>query len=98
MGRIQLDVAASSQLGKFAAADTLRSLMSQLGIFTVNPLTQRERDVLQWVAVGATNDQVAKTLGLTTATIKTYLERIQSKLNSRDRASAVAIALRRSWI
>jgi DNA-binding CsgD family transcriptional regulator len=76
----------------------LSELMAAVGIATGNPLTVREREVLRHVATGATNEQVARRLGVAVSTVKTYLERIQVKLKSRDRASAVATAMLRKWL
>ncbi|HTW20481.1 MAG TPA: helix-turn-helix transcriptional regulator [Mycobacteriales bacterium] len=76
----------------------LGALLGALGISAGNPLTAREREVLSHVATGATNEQIARRLGVAVSTIKTYLERIHVKLRSRDRASAVAIALQREWL
>jgi DNA-binding CsgD family transcriptional regulator len=76
----------------------LGGLLAALGIAAGNPLTGRERDVLRHVADGATNQQIARRLGVGVSTVKTYLERIHPKLESRDRASAVATAMLREWL
>jgi DNA-binding NarL/FixJ family response regulator len=54
----------------------------------------REREILQKVADGATTRQVASDLGISPHTVKTHLERIFEKLGAKDRAQAVAIAIR----
>jgi DNA-binding CsgD family transcriptional regulator len=82
----------------FVVVNSLRTLMATLGIATANPLTGREREVLCLVATGATNEQIARRLGVAVSTVKTYLERIHLKLKSRDRASAVAAAMQRQWL
>jgi DNA-binding NarL/FixJ family response regulator len=56
------------------------------------PLTDREREVLVLVATGATNDEIAEQLTLSTATVKTHVSRAMSKLDARDRAQLVVIA------
>lgn len=76
----------------------LTALLTALGITMANPLTAREREVLREVASGATNEQVARRLGVAVSTTKTYLERIHVKLKSRDRASAVAVAMLHDWL
>jgi DNA-binding NarL/FixJ family response regulator len=58
------------------------------------PLSKREREILQKVADGATTRQVASDLGISPHTVKTHLERIFEKLGAKDRAQAVAIAIR----
>ena len=61
---------------------------------TTAPLSKREREILQKVADGATTRQVASDLGISPHTVKTHLERIFEKLGAKDRAQAVAIAIR----
>jgi DNA-binding NarL/FixJ family response regulator len=58
------------------------------------PLSKREREILQKVADGATTRLVASDLGISPHTVKTHLERIFEKLGAKDRAQAVAIAIR----
>lgn len=56
-------------------------------------LTPREREVLKLVAAGRTNGQIALTLGVTEATVKTHLVRSFEKLGVGDRTRAVTLAL-----
>jgi DNA-binding CsgD family transcriptional regulator len=78
--------------------NTLPELMVAANLPTESPLTPRERGVLQLIAEGATNQQAASKLGISIATVKTYLERAQVKLRSIDRVSTVAVAVRRGWL
>ena len=55
-------------------------------------LTPREREVLQMVAEGFTNSEIASRLGVGDETVKTLLGRTFAKLGVRRRAEAVAIA------
>jgi DNA-binding NarL/FixJ family response regulator len=56
------------------------------------PLTEREREVLQQVAAGNSNAEVAAALHLSVATVKTHISRLLSKLDCRDRAQLVVVA------
>ncbi len=56
-------------------------------------LSIRELEVLQLVAQGRTNAEIARAFFLSEATIKTHLRRIFGKLQVTDRASAVATAI-----
>jgi DNA-binding NarL/FixJ family response regulator len=61
-------------------------------------LTPREREVLQHLADGLTTDLVATQLYLAPATVRSYAESAMQKLESRNRAHAVAKALRLALI
>jgi DNA-binding NarL/FixJ family response regulator len=61
---------------------------------TPAPLSDREVEVLQRVAYGASTREVAEELGISTHTVKTHMDRIFEKLEANDRAQAVAIAVR----
>ena len=54
------------------------------------PLTQREMDVLEWVARGKTNRDVAEILGMSPRTVNKHLEHIYEKLVVETRTAAVA--------
>jgi DNA-binding CsgD family transcriptional regulator len=54
------------------------------------PLTAREREVLQWVARGKTNADIARLLWLSPATVRKHLENVYAKLGVRTRTAAVA--------
>lgn len=59
-----------------------------------NPLSERELEVLQMVAEGARNKEIAYKLGITERTVKAHLSHIFQKLNVDARAAAVAAAAR----
>ncbi len=56
------------------------------------PLSQRELEVLELVAAGTTNREIATRLFISEATVKTHLLHIYRKLGVPDRAAAVAAA------
>lgn len=55
-------------------------------------LTEREREVLEQVASGATNAEIAKTLYMAEGTVKTHIGRLLTKLHARDRVGLVLFA------
>jgi DNA-binding NarL/FixJ family response regulator len=55
-------------------------------------LTEREREVLERVGLGLTNDEIARELYLSPATARTYVSRLLTKLDARDRAALVVLA------
>ena len=57
-------------------------------------LSRRERQVLQMVALGYTNQQIADQIFLSVKTVETYRARVMEKLGLRSRAALVRYALR----
>lgn len=55
-------------------------------------ITDREREVLTLVGSGLSNTEIAAELCISVATAKTYLTRLLTKLNARDRVQLVIIA------
>jgi DNA-binding NarL/FixJ family response regulator len=61
-------------------------------------LSPRETEVLQLVADGLSNKQIASSLEISEATVKTYVTALFEKLGAVHRAHAVALALRHHLI
>ena len=75
-----------------------RRLISQVRRPAGEALSQREIEVLQQVANGASNREIAAALVVSEATVKTHLLHIFEKLGVRDRAAAVGEAYRRGLL
>jgi DNA-binding NarL/FixJ family response regulator len=63
-------------------------------ILAVKSLSPRETEVLGHMALGRSNSEIAVTLVLSEATVKTHVARILAKLEARDRVQAVVTAYR----
>jgi DNA-binding NarL/FixJ family response regulator len=59
---------------------------------SLGELTDREREVLGLIATGLSNDELAETLVISPATVRTHINRVMAKLAARDRAQLVVIA------
>lgn len=73
-------------------------LMGQVRAPAGEALSAREREVLTLIANGASNGEVAATLFISEATVKTHLLHLYAKLGVRDRAGAVGEAYRRGLL
>ncbi len=56
-------------------------------------LTDREREVVGWVATGRSNDEIAAALVVSPDTVRTHVSRAMIKLGARDRAQLVVFAI-----
>ncbi|MCD6309404.1 MAG: response regulator transcription factor [Candidatus Eremiobacteraeota bacterium] len=65
---------------------------------SLRQVSDREVEVLQCVAEGLTNKEIAEKLFISEKTVKAHLRSIFRKLEVGDRAHAVAYAMRRGWV
>lgn len=61
-------------------------------------LTGREHDVLQLLATGQCNKEIARALGIGVGTVKSHLKGVMSKLGARARTHAVVLAAERGLV
>ncbi|MBM2615570.1 response regulator transcription factor [Actinoplanes sp. LDG1-06] len=77
-------------IGRFA--QRIRPATTAGGSAAAEALTPRELEVLRLIATGMSNREIAGTLVIGAETVKTYVSRILTKLNLRDRVHAVVYA------
>ena len=61
-------------------------------------LTERETEVLHFVAKGLRNKEIARVIGRTEGTVKVHLKHLMAKLGVEDRTEAVTLGLQRGII
>ena len=91
---------AARQGDSLISPNMTRRLIAEFGTRTkqprptdeLDPLTEREREVLALVAEGLTNEEIADRLYLSPATARTHVSRILAKLDVRNRAQLVVLA------
>jgi len=64
----------------------------------VDPLTPREREVLQLAAEGLANKQIALSLEISEHTVKFHLSSLYTKLGVTSRTEAIRAGARRGWV
>jgi DNA-binding NarL/FixJ family response regulator len=64
----------------------------------IDPLTDRERQVLQLTAEGLANKQIAAALDISENTVKFHLSSLYAKLGVTSRTEAVRAGARRGWV
>lgn len=63
-----------------------------------NPLTERERDVLNAAADGSGNAEIAESMHLSHGTVRNYLSTAIQKTGARNRAEASRVAREKGWL
>lgn len=92
-GRIRRNLVPAAQ---FRSAYLLSEMADHgVGAKPDDPLSERERECLFWVAEGKTTDDVALIVGVSANTANRYIAQAIRKLSAANRAKAVATAIRR---
>lgn len=92
---IRLIYAGGSTLHPLIASKLLRQVQRDTSLVELTP---REHEVLQQLAQGFANKQIAYTLNITERTVKFHLNSIFQKLGAHNRTEAVSIAYERQLI
>lgn len=91
-GRIAQDTLPAVQLRCCYALSQIPGLLSAAA--AQDPLSDRERECLNWVSEGKTTDEVALILGVSANTVNSYVAHAIRKLSATNRAMAIATAIR----
>ena len=62
------------------------------------PLTRREVEVLQLVAAGLQNKEIAEKLALSLATVRNHVHNMLEKLDVHSKLEMVSLAFRKGWV
>jgi two-component system, NarL family, response regulator len=82
-----------------ASLETHSSPLSNADATKTNSLlTQREQEILELIAVGKNNQEIAQILYITPGTVRVHVHAILQKLQARDRTQAVIIARQKALI
>ncbi len=85
-------VVAPSTTQRLIARYVRRGTAAELPTAGVETLTDREREVWLAIARGLTNGEIAETLGISEATVKTHVGNVLAKTGMRDRVALVVLA------
>lgn len=89
---------AGSEGGGNAACGASGSVADNANVGLIDPLTPRELEILELIARGKSNPEIAETLFISLPTVKTHVGKVLTKTGSRDRVHAVLFAFRRGLI
>ena len=93
-GRVVVDPALTGQI----ALQAVSALNGRRWPGAAQQLTPREGEVLDQLARGLSNHEIAASLYITEETVKSHVKAILRKLGARDRAQALSIALRQGLV
>ncbi|MDE0934421.1 MAG: response regulator transcription factor [Mariniblastus sp.] len=94
-----LSAAAGQPTPPTSLLSTTKTRMKRIGSGPAeSPLTKRESQVLQHVAMGLSNREIGKSLGISVETVKEHVQNILRKLDVNDRTQAAVWALKNGMI
>ena len=95
-GRLARALAAAGAVP--ATAPSPCTLVASGDALSAPPLTAREQEVLQWVAGGLQNKEIAQKLDLSLATVRNHVHNVLEKLEVHSKLEAVSLAFRHGWV
>ncbi|WP_119070424.1 response regulator [Aggregatilinea lenta] len=90
LGKTHVDPAVAGKLFNRIAQDSMGQVPSTLA----HELSEREREILQLIASGLSNVEIAERLHLSDGTVRNYVSAVLGKLGVSDRTQAAVLALR----
>ncbi len=72
-----------------AAFGTTAQVSSPLATVLIDPLSEREREILRLIAAGLSTDEIAEELVIVVGTVRNHIKHIYSKLDAHSRLQAV---------
>jgi DNA-binding NarL/FixJ family response regulator len=79
-------------VARLVAASAGRPMTRPADVHRLDPLSDRERDVLALIGAGRSNAEIAAELYISPATVKSHVRHILAKLDLRDRPHAIVLA------
>ncbi|KFD94439.1 bacterial regulatory s, luxR family protein [Vibrio cholerae] len=82
----------------YLASDSIAQQSQQLHLPPpLNPLTDREYELLPWLKLGKSNWEISRLLNISERTVKYHLQNIYRKLETHNRTHAIAKAIELGW-
>jgi DNA-binding CsgD family transcriptional regulator len=81
-----------------SSSDWQPAAVGPVSLSKAPPLTEREREILRWVAAGLQNKEIAQKLGISLATVRNHIHNILEKLDVHSKLEAVSLAFRQGWV
>jgi two-component system, NarL family, response regulator len=91
-------VAAGASWWDATATSEIRAAFENQTVHPKVTLTQREQEILAWIAQGKTNQEIAEGLYITPGTVRVHVHAILQKLEVHDRTQAVIVAMQQKLI
>ncbi len=88
----------SREIGKMLVEDYIREIRTRGSEDSYELLTSREREILQLLAEGKSNKEIAGVLNLSSHTVETHRRNLQDKLNLHSFAELILYAVRKRII